>query len=62
MIASVLFLACLGNDCEPVRVRVYDDMTPLYCQLKGGQEVASDWVRRHPGYDVAGPIKCEGVR
>lgn len=21
MIASVLFLACLGNDCEPIRVR-----------------------------------------
>jgi len=59
MIASIAFLACLGNDCEPIRVRVYDDMTPLFCALKGGQEIAADWMRRHPGYELGSRIKCE---
>jgi len=49
MIASIAFLACLGDECQPVRVRVYDDMTPLFCALKGGQEIAADWMRRHQG-------------
>jgi len=34
-------------------------MTPLFCALKGGQEIAADWMRRHPGYELGSRIRCE---
>ena len=41
MIASIAFLACLGDECQPVRVRLYEDMTPIYCELHGKQIVTA---------------------
>jgi len=54
----ITFIACSGVYCEHVQQRSYD-MTPLYCELKGGQEIAAEWVRRHPGFQVDGRIRCE---
>jgi hypothetical protein len=59
----IAFVACLGpsSDCEPVRLPVYD-MTPLFCELRGAQQVAAEWVRRHPEYETRGRIACEVSR
>ena len=59
MIASIAFLACLGDECQPVRVRIYEGMTPIYCELLGKQIVTADWMRRHPGYELGSRIRCE---
>lgn len=59
----VAFLACVGpsTDCEPVRVPVYE-MSLLHCQIIGAQQVAAEWVRRHPGHETRGRIACEVSR
>lgn len=59
----IAFTACLGPslDCEPVRLPVYE-MSLLHCQIIGAQQVAAEWVRRHPEYETRGRIACEAVR
>jgi hypothetical protein len=29
------------------------DMSPLYCQIRGGVEVAVQWIESHPGYQLS---------
>lgn len=54
----ITFIACSGVYCEFVRQPSWGD-TALYCELKGKQEVAADWIRRHPGFEIRGAIRCE---
>lgn len=53
------FAACMlaGPTCEAVVVRA-PEMTRLFCELRGGQEVAAAWIARHPDYRVSGRIAC----
>jgi hypothetical protein len=55
----VSFMACTLNFCEPVAIRLNDEVTKLQCESLLGLMIASTWLGRHEGYTLRGPVVCQ---
>jgi hypothetical protein len=55
----VSFMACTLAYCEPVAIRLNDQVTRLQCESLLGLMIASTWLGQHEGYTLRGPVICQ---